>query len=73
MKKKSPRERRILKLLEKIQFIKGTIEYDPLTDDELTTVERSLDELYTVVEEIEFKYFNPSDGTTRSHPIEDDE
>lgn len=71
--KKTLRERRIGKMLEKLQFIQGTLLYDPLTDDELSTVEKSLNEFYVVVDEIETKYFNPADGSLRSHPIEDDE
>lgn len=71
--KKTLRERRIDKMLEKLQFIQGTLLYDPLTDDELSTVEKSLDDFYVVVDEIETKYFNPADGTSASHPREDDE
>lgn len=73
MSKKSPRDKKIDTLLEKLQFIKGTIMYDPLTDDELVTVERSLNNLYAVITIIDTKYFNPSDGTSACHPREDDE
>lgn len=71
-KKKSLRDKRIDKLLEKLQFIQGTIMYDPLTDEELDTVEKSLDGLYQVIDVIDTKYFNPCEGSSGCHPREDD-
>lgn len=72
MTKLTAKARRINGMIEKLVFIQGTILYDPLTDSELDTVEKSLDELYAVIDVIDTKYFNPSDGTSACHPREDD-
>lgn len=72
MIKLDPRIKRIDDMVEKLRFIHGTITYDPLTDIELDAVEKSLDELYAIIDAIDTKYFKPWDGTSACHPREDD-
>lgn len=72
MTKLDPRTKRINAMIEKLKFIQSTITYDPLTDSEVDTVEKSLNELYAIIDVIDTKYFNPSDGTSACHPREDD-